>query len=80
MAHNPAIADVRSTHSDDLLSARPVWGPFIGRAFRDIPQADTFDVLEAATAQPLASVVAASDEIVALDILSECAQSRRSMM
>jgi acyl-CoA reductase-like NAD-dependent aldehyde dehydrogenase len=48
-----------------LLSARPLWGPFIGGAFTDVHEPDTFDVLEAATARPLAAVVAASDEVVA---------------
>jgi acyl-CoA reductase-like NAD-dependent aldehyde dehydrogenase len=51
--------------TEELLSRRPVWGPFIGGAFTDVLEANTFDVLEAATARPLARVVAASDEIVA---------------
>jgi acyl-CoA reductase-like NAD-dependent aldehyde dehydrogenase len=68
MTHSPAVAGVRSTLTEDLLSARPVWGPFIGGAFIDVPEPDTFDVLEAATALPLASVVAASEEIVALAV------------
>jgi acyl-CoA reductase-like NAD-dependent aldehyde dehydrogenase len=65
MTRSSAAVVVRSTLTDDLLSGRPVWGPFIGGAFIDGLEPDTFDVLEAATARPLASVVAASDEIVA---------------
>ena len=47
-----------------LFASRPLWGPFIGGQFVDVSNADTFDVVEPARAQILASVVAASDEIV----------------
>jgi acyl-CoA reductase-like NAD-dependent aldehyde dehydrogenase len=57
-------AGVRPSLTQALLSARPLWGPFIGGRFVDIDEPDTFDVIEAATARPLATVVAASDEIV----------------
>jgi acyl-CoA reductase-like NAD-dependent aldehyde dehydrogenase len=57
-----------------LLSTRPIWGPFIGGEFTDVQGAETFDVLEAASAQHLAVVVAASDEVVAQAV----ADSRRA--
>jgi acyl-CoA reductase-like NAD-dependent aldehyde dehydrogenase len=60
--------------TDSLFSRRPVWAPFIGGEWIDVPGAQTFDVLEAANAQPLASVVAASDEVVAAAV----ADSRRA--
>jgi acyl-CoA reductase-like NAD-dependent aldehyde dehydrogenase len=47
-----------------LLSARPLWGPFIGGRFVEAEAPETFDVIEAATARPIAGVVSASDEIV----------------
>lgn len=47
-----------------LFSGRPLWGPFIGGGFVDVPAPETFEVLEPASARPLATVVAASDEIV----------------
>ena len=65
MAHSSAVIGVRPTLTEELLSSRPLWGPFIGGAFIDVPEPDTFEVLEAATARPLASVVAATEEIVA---------------
>jgi acyl-CoA reductase-like NAD-dependent aldehyde dehydrogenase len=65
MTDSPAVVAGRPTLSDDLLARRPVWGPFIGGAFIDVLKPDTFDVLEAATGRPLASVVSASEEIVA---------------
>jgi acyl-CoA reductase-like NAD-dependent aldehyde dehydrogenase len=56
--------DQRSTKSsitDALLLRRPVWQSFIGGAFIDEGDAETFDVLEASNAQPLARVAIASD-------------------
>ena len=50
--------------SDPLLERRPLWGPFIGGSFSSPADAETFEVLEAATARPLARVVAASDAVV----------------
>jgi acyl-CoA reductase-like NAD-dependent aldehyde dehydrogenase len=47
-----------------LLSARPLWGPFIGGRFVDVDSREIFEVIEAATARPLARVVSASEEIV----------------
>ena len=47
-----------------LFSRRPLWGPFIGGRFVDVPAPLTFEVIEPASARPLATVVAASDEIV----------------
>ena len=58
--------DHNSTHSsvtDALLSRRPLWQSFIGGAFIN-EEAETFDVLEAANAAPLARVAIASDEMV----------------
>jgi len=55
---------LRSAVTDSLLSDRPVWGPFIGGEFIEVPATATFEVIEPATAQPLARVVSASDEIV----------------
>lgn len=46
------------------FARRPLWGPFIGGRFVDVSGPDTFDVVEPARAQILATVVAASDEIV----------------
>jgi acyl-CoA reductase-like NAD-dependent aldehyde dehydrogenase len=56
--------DIDSSASDALLDDRPLWGPFIGGEFVDVPGAETFEVLEAANGRALARVVAASDEIV----------------
>src|ERR1700684_2157179 len=56
--------EIDSSITDRLLQERPVWGAFIGGEFIDVGDADTFEVLEAANAQPLARVVAASDELV----------------
>ena len=50
--------------TDSLLARRPVWGAFIGGRFVNGDGADTFDVIEAATAQPLARVVAADEPLV----------------
>ena len=47
-----------------LFSGRPLWGPFIGGEFLSVQAPETFEVLEPARAQPLATVVAASAEIV----------------
>src|ERR1035437_6844823 len=59
--------DQRSTKSsvtDALLLRRPVWTSFIGGTFVADDDAATFEVLEAANAQPLARVAIASDELV----------------
>ena len=50
--------------TEALFAQRPLWGPFIGGRFVDVPAAATFEVLEPACAEPLARVVAASDAIV----------------
>ena len=47
-----------------LFSRRPLWGPFIGGRFVDVPAPVTFEVIEPASARAMATVVAASDEIV----------------
>ena len=47
-----------------LFARRPLWSPFIGGRFVDVPTPVTFDVLEPARGQLLATVIAASDEIV----------------
>jgi len=66
-----------STHvtpaTDALLARRPVWGSFIGGAFLD-GEDDTFEVLESATARPLARVANASVDTVAAAV----ADSRRA--
>jgi acyl-CoA reductase-like NAD-dependent aldehyde dehydrogenase len=54
--------DVPATQA--LFDSRPLWGPFIGGTFVDVPSPVTFEVVEPARARPMASVVAASDEIV----------------
>jgi acyl-CoA reductase-like NAD-dependent aldehyde dehydrogenase len=59
-----AKAAIDPSLSEALLRRRPVWGPFIGGVFVDVPGADTFDVLEAVNGQPLAQMVAASDDVV----------------
>ncbi|MCL2419065.1 MAG: aldehyde dehydrogenase family protein [Conexibacteraceae bacterium] len=48
---------------------RLVWGAFIGGEFVDAAGAATFEVLEPATAQSLAGVVAATDAVVDLAVL-----------
>ena len=57
-----SVADSSVTQA--LFSGRPLWGPFIGGRFVDVPAPETFAVLEPASARPMATVVAASDEIV----------------
>jgi acyl-CoA reductase-like NAD-dependent aldehyde dehydrogenase len=47
-----------------LFSRRPLWGPFIGGEFVEVQAPVTFEVIEPARAQPMATVVAASDEVV----------------
>ncbi len=47
-----------------LFSRRPLWGPFIGGRFVEVPNPTTFEVLEPANARLLANVVAASEELV----------------
>jgi acyl-CoA reductase-like NAD-dependent aldehyde dehydrogenase len=47
-----------------LFASRPLWGPFIGGEFVDVPEPVTFEVIEPARAQRLATVIAASDEMV----------------
>jgi len=59
--------DRRSTKSsvtDALLLRRPLWQSFIGGVFIDDDATETFEVLEASNATPLARVAMASDEIV----------------
>jgi acyl-CoA reductase-like NAD-dependent aldehyde dehydrogenase len=60
-------SSVDSSATDPLLADRPVWGAFIGGSFV-AAKGDTFDVLEAATGQVLAKVVAASDLVVDLAV------------
>jgi acyl-CoA reductase-like NAD-dependent aldehyde dehydrogenase len=58
--------DRRSTNAsvtDALLLRRPLWQSFIGGAFIEC-ETETFEVLEAANATPLARVAIASDDIV----------------
>lgn len=55
---------VRPPATQALFTRRPLWGPFIGGDFVDVPAPATFDVLEPANAQLLATVVAASDALV----------------
>jgi acyl-CoA reductase-like NAD-dependent aldehyde dehydrogenase len=50
--------------TDDLLRRRPLWHAFIGGAFVEDEQADTFEVLEASTGEVLARVANASAEMV----------------
>ena len=50
--------------SDRLLRDRPVWAPFIGGSYVDAGGLETFEVLEAATGNPLALMVAADDAMV----------------
>ena len=50
--------------TQSLFAERPLWGPFIGGRFLDLAAPVTFEVLEPAGADPLARVVAASDEVV----------------
>ena len=61
--------------TDALLAARPLWGSFIGGAFvGDDADADTYEVLEAATGRVLARVANAS-----VDTVNEAvADSRRA--
>ena len=50
--------------SDRLLAERAVWGPFIGGKFVSYDDQATIPVFEAATGAVMASIVAASDQIV----------------
>jgi acyl-CoA reductase-like NAD-dependent aldehyde dehydrogenase len=50
--------------TEALFARRPLWGPFIGGRFVDVPAPAMFDVVEPARAQVLATVVDASDEMV----------------
>ena len=68
---DPAID---SSLSDALLARRPVWGAVIGGEFVVPEGAETFEVLEASNARPLARVVAADDDLVARAV----ADSRRA--
>ena len=61
--------EVATQASDSLLSSRPLWGPFIGGRFVEVAKPESFEVIEAATGRPLASVVAASDETVDAAVL-----------
>ena len=66
---NSADSRGEMSASSALLAARPLWGPFVGGRFVDVPDATTFDVLEALNATTLAAVVDASDEMVDLAVL-----------
>jgi len=57
---------------DALLEKRPLWGAFIDGAFKLRPGASAFDVLEAATAKPLAAVATSTSA----DIDSAVASAR----
>ena len=61
-------SEIDSRLSDALLDARPLWGPFVGGRFLEVAGAATFEVLEAATGHVMATVVAASDEVVDLAV------------
>ena len=54
----------RSAVSDAVLAARPWWGSFVHGAFLE-GEGDSYEVLEAATARPLARVANSSAEVVA---------------
>ena len=64
MTLSQSRSGIDSHVSDALLRARPLWGPFIGGAFVETANADTFEIREAATGQVMASMVVASDEMV----------------
>jgi acyl-CoA reductase-like NAD-dependent aldehyde dehydrogenase len=55
--------DTSAAVTDALLRARPVWGSMIAGSFLE-GEPDTFEVLEAASARPLARVAQASVEVV----------------
>src|SRR6478609_7282213 len=57
---------------DALLEKRPLWGAFIDGSFKLRPGASAFDVLEAATAKPLAAVATSTSA----DIDSAVASAR----
>ena len=63
----------RSAVSDAVLAARPWWGSFVHGAFLE-GEGDSYEVLEAATARPLARVANSSAEVVAAAV----ADSRRA--
>jgi acyl-CoA reductase-like NAD-dependent aldehyde dehydrogenase len=65
-AHSHDDADPSVT--DAVLSNRPVWGPFIGGAFVETLETDTFEVLEASSGTALARVVNADDQMVDLAV------------
>ncbi|MHB1209241.1 MAG: aldehyde dehydrogenase family protein [Acidimicrobiales bacterium] len=55
---------VDSALSDALLGQRPLWGAFIGGAFVEAGDSETFDVLESANGGVIARVVAADEDLV----------------
>src|SRR5665213_1212027 len=63
MTSNDGLRLTNSSVTDALLLRRPLWQSFIGGAFID-DDTEAFEVLEAATAAPLARVAITSDEIV----------------
>ncbi|HEY5437400.1 MAG TPA: hypothetical protein VIJ99_00700, partial [Acidimicrobiales bacterium] len=63
MTSNDGPRSTNSSVTDVLLLRRPLWQSFIGGVFID-DDTEAFEVLEAATAAPLARVAIASDEIV----------------
>jgi acyl-CoA reductase-like NAD-dependent aldehyde dehydrogenase len=67
-------SDIDSGLSDALLESRPTWGSFIGGSFEGVDGLETFEVLEAKNARPLARVVAADDDTVGRAVAnSRCA-------
>ncbi len=64
MIEAPPSTHVDQGATDALLENRSVWGPFIGGAFVDAQDADTFDVIEASSGTSLARVTIADDAMV----------------
>ena len=68
VAIEPSQQPLDAPASSGIFSARPVWGAFINGAFVDAGALDTFAVLEAANGQPLARVVSADEDLVAMAV------------
>ena len=64
MTNDPKIANADASASESLFQRRPVWGAFIHGAFVEAGDAQTFEVLEAATGRSIARVVSADDALV----------------
>ena len=64
MTHDSKSTPLDASASESLFAERPVWGAFIHGEFVEVPDAETFEVLEASTGRGIARVVSADEELV----------------